>query len=95
MESTISLQDTCLFLGCGQLPPTIQIRNRPYETVSFLQILEEIYQKPIICKRENRLRKEMINVTLRVPILDGKNQYSPLQLIGRKQIYTLTPRWRK
>ena len=69
-ESLISIfkSDTLVRIPSGELPPTITIRGRTYNTKDFFRMLEDTLGLRIISKRENRALKHMQNISLRIPI---------------------------
>ena len=80
-----------LFIPSGELPKCIQIGNKFYNTRKLLEILEEITEKKIISRRENRAIRNMMNTTYQIPI-----EYdNPIKLIdGKGNTYPLMPTWK-
>lgn len=77
-----------LFIPSGKLPKVIQIGNKYYNTRKILEILEEITEKKIISKRENRAIRHMVNTTLSVGIVND----TPIKIIGKGEtLYSILP----
>ena len=85
------LKDTHIFIPSGELPEKIKIGNRYYKTRDILHVIEQILKIRIICKYENRAVRNMQNVSLRVPIELNTNNWDALKIIGKNEIYLLTP----
>ena len=78
-----------LFLS-SDLPECIKVGNKYYSTRKFIEILEDITEKKIISKREERIVKHMINNTLKVKVIKD----NPLKIIGKSgELIPILPSW--
>jgi len=91
----MEIKDTSIFIPSGELPKTIQIGDRSYNTRQLIEIIERITGKHIISKRQNKALRNYRNTTIRLGVILNTNSWDALKIIGRKHIYLLTPQFKR
>jgi len=85
------VSDTTLFIPCGVLPVNVVINNRAYNSRQLFNLLEEIFNRKILCRNRNKALRNWRNVSVKLPLLESNNPLDPLQILVKEKTYSLTP----